>query len=103
MRESDFWLLHPPCRQQVPHCIDPCGPGVARVLPRCCPGVADLFAHRYTPGGPCSQINFAELWHQAAGLNADFVVWPSAMKTPDPSTYGCKDTRWSSTAEIVQS
>lgn len=36
----------------------------------------------------CYDINFPELWHQAAALGADLIVWPSAMKTPDPSTYG---------------
>ena len=35
----------------------------------------------------CFDINFAELWQQAEGLGADLVVWPSAMATPDPSSY----------------
>lgn len=35
----------------------------------------------------CYDINFAELWMQASALNADIVVWPSAMQTPDPSSY----------------
>eukprot|EP00039_Didymoeca_costata_P012228 m.175328 g.175328 ORF g.175328 m.175328 type:complete len:412 (-) comp15422_c0_seq8:895-2130(-) len=36
----------------------------------------------------CYDINFPELWHQAEALGADIVVWPSAMATPDPSTFG---------------
>ena len=36
----------------------------------------------------CYDINFAELWMQASALKADIVVWPSAMQTPDPSSYG---------------
>eukprot|EP00040_Diaphanoeca_grandis_P023755 m.129701 g.129701 ORF g.129701 m.129701 type:complete len:436 (+) comp29420_c0_seq1:145-1452(+) len=36
----------------------------------------------------CYDINFMELWMQAEALGADIIVWPSAMQTPDPSTYG---------------
>lgn len=36
----------------------------------------------------CFDINFMELWHQAEALGSDFIVWPSAMATPDPSSYG---------------
>lgn len=36
----------------------------------------------------CFDINFGEIWHQAAALGADMFVWPSAMATPDPTTYG---------------
>ena len=33
-------------------------------------------------------INFGEVFQQAANLGADILVWPSAMQTPDPFTYG---------------
>jgi hypothetical protein len=36
----------------------------------------------------CYDINFAELWLQAEAGGAELVVWPSAMQTPDPSSYG---------------
>lgn len=36
----------------------------------------------------CYDINFPELWQQADALGADLVVWPSAMATPDPTSYG---------------
>ena len=36
----------------------------------------------------CFDINFGELWLQAEALGADLLVWPSAMATPDPSSYG---------------
>jgi predicted amidohydrolase len=36
----------------------------------------------------CYDINFAELWLQSEALGIDMLVWPSAMATPDPSTYG---------------
>jgi hypothetical protein len=33
-------------------------------------------------------INFAEVFHQAAALDTDIMVWPSMMHTPDPFSYG---------------
>ena len=36
----------------------------------------------------CFDINFAEVFHQAAALDTDIMVWPSMMHTPDPFTYG---------------
>ena len=36
----------------------------------------------------CFDVNFVELWHQARAHRADLVVWPSAMRTPDPSIRG---------------
>ena len=33
----------------------------------------------------CFDINFHELWHQAAALGADVIAWPSTMVTPDPT------------------
>jgi hypothetical protein len=36
----------------------------------------------------CYDINFFEVWHQSEALGVDMLVWPSAMATPDPSTYG---------------
>ena len=34
----------------------------------------------------CFDVNFAELWHQAAASGADVVAWPSTMVTPDPTS-----------------
>jgi hypothetical protein len=36
----------------------------------------------------CYDVNFAELWQQAAALGADLVAWPAAMATPDPTVGG---------------
>ncbi len=36
----------------------------------------------------CFDINFGEVFQQAANLGSDILVWPSAMHTPDPFSYG---------------